>query len=63
MTISLTSEDQRFVFGTPVRITVRSAVFGGFAVALTIAAFVFLACWWGNHFRKTRAARVGWPRR
>jgi hypothetical protein len=57
MTISLTSTDGGLSFGTPVRVTVRSAVFGGLAIGLTIAALVVLALWWGNHFRRTRRAR------
>jgi hypothetical protein len=40
-----------------VRVTVRSAVFGGWAVGLTVAALVFLAGWWANHFRRTRRRR------
>jgi hypothetical protein len=57
MTITLTSEDGRLRFGPPVRVTVRSAVFGGFAVALTAGAVVFLAAWWANHLRRARRAR------
>jgi Family of unknown function (DUF6049) len=55
--ITLTSADGQLTFGDPVKVTVRSAVFGGFAVALTIAALVFLALWWGNHYRRTRRAK------
>jgi hypothetical protein len=57
MEIELTSTDGQLHFGQPVRVTVRSAVFGGFAVALTIAALVFLAGWWANHIRRARRAR------
>jgi hypothetical protein len=57
MTISLTSTDGQLAFGSPVRVTVRSAVFGGLAIGITIAALVVLALWWGNHFRRTRRAR------
>jgi hypothetical protein len=57
MTITLTSEDGRLAIGSPVRVTVRSAVFGGLAVGLTIAALLFLAAWWFNHVRRTRKAR------
>jgi hypothetical protein len=57
MQIELTSTDGQLHFGQPVRVTVRSAVFGGFAVALTIAALVFLAGWWANHIRRARRAR------
>jgi hypothetical protein len=57
MTITLTSEDGRLAIGAPVRVTVRSAVFGGLAVGLTVAALLFLAAWWFNHVRRTRKAR------
>ena len=57
MTITLTSEDGRLAIGSPVRVTVRSAVFGGLAVGLTVAALLFLAAWWFNHVRRTRKAR------
>ena len=57
MTISVTSQDGKLAFGAPVRVTVRSAVFGGWAVGLTVAALVFLAGWWANHFRRSRRNR------
>jgi hypothetical protein len=57
MTITVTSPDGRLKFGAPVQVTVRSAVFGGWAVGLTVAALVFLAGWWANHFRRTRRNR------
>jgi hypothetical protein len=57
MTITVTSPDERLAFGAPVQVTVRSAVFGGWAVGLTVAALVFLAGWWANHFRRTRRNR------
>jgi len=57
MTITVTSPDGRLAFGEPVQVSVRSAVFGGWAVGLTIAALVFLGGWWANHFRRTRRLR------
>jgi hypothetical protein len=57
MKITVTSPDGRLQFGAPVQVTVRSAVFGGWAVGLTVAALVFLAGWWANHFRRTRKNR------
>ncbi len=57
MTISVTSPNGSLAFGPPVLVTVRSAVFGGWAVGLTVAALVFLAGWWANHFRRTRKNR------
>ena len=57
MTIRVTSADGRLAFGDPVRVTVRSAVFGGWAVGVTVAALVFLAGWWANHFRRARRNR------
>jgi hypothetical protein len=57
LTITLTSEDGRLVLGAPARVTVRSAAFGGLAIGLTVAALLFLAVWWANHFRRTRKAR------
>ena len=57
MTISVTSQDGKLAFGAPVRVTVRSAVFGGWAVGVTVAALVFLGGWWANHFRRTRRDR------
>ena len=49
MTISVTSPDGKLAFGAPVRVTVRSAVFGGWAV--------------GRHRRRARLPRrlVGEP--
>jgi hypothetical protein len=61
MTITVTSPDGGLNFGTPVRVTVRSAVFGGFAIALAIGALVFLALWWVNHVRRTRKNRRATP--
>jgi Family of unknown function (DUF6049) len=54
--IGLTTVDGALSFGDT-RVTVRSAVFGGFAIALTVGALVFLAGWWANHLRRTRRAR------
>ena len=57
MTISVTSPSGKLAFGPKVSVSVRSAVFGGWAVAVTVAALVFLAGWWANHFRRTRRGR------
>jgi hypothetical protein len=57
MTISVTSENGKLAFGAPVRVTVRSAVFGGWAVGVTVAALVFLTGWWANHIRRSRRSR------
>ncbi len=57
MTITVTSPDGRLAFGAPVQVTVRSAVFGPWAVGLTVAALIFLAGWWANHFRRSRRNR------
>jgi hypothetical protein len=53
----VTSPDGGLEFGPPVLVTVRSAVFGGWAVGLTVVSLVFLAGWWANHFRRTRKSR------
>ncbi|MDZ4827790.1 MAG: hypothetical protein SGJ13_15200, partial [Actinomycetota bacterium] len=58
MTVTLTTEDGRLPIGAPTRVTVRSAVFSGVGAALTVGALIFLALWWGNHFRKARRARA-----
>jgi hypothetical protein len=57
MTITLQSADGSLAFGPPTRVTIRSAVFSGIGIALTLAALVFLAGWWGNHFWRSRRAR------
>jgi hypothetical protein len=57
MTVTLESADGSLQLGPPTRVTIRSAVFSGIGIALTIGALLFLAGWWGNHFRRTRNAR------
>jgi len=57
MTITLESADGSLPFGPPTRVTIRSAVFSGIGIALTLGALVFLAGWWGNHFWRSRRAR------
>ncbi len=54
MDITLTTVDGGLSFGGTTSVTVRSTVFGGFAIALTVGALAFLAIWWANHFRRTR---------
>ena len=61
MTVTLTSADGNLRMGPPTRVTVASAVFSGAGAALTVGALLFLALWWGNHFRRTRR-RAGAPR-
>jgi len=57
MTVMLTSADGNLSMGPPERVTIASAAFSGAGAALTIGALLFLALWWGNHFRRTRRAR------
>jgi len=57
VTIETTSVDGQLRFGPPVRLTVSSSVYGGVGVFITIGALVFLGLWWGNHWRRSRAAR------
>jgi hypothetical protein len=57
MTITLESPAGALQLGSPTRATIRSAVFSGIGIALTLGALLFLAGWWGNHFRLTRRAR------
>jgi len=57
MTITLESADGSLPLGAPTRVTIRSAVFSGIGIGLTLGALVFLAGWWGNHFWRTRRAR------
>ncbi len=57
MTVTLESADGSVELGPPTSVTIRSAVFSGIGIALTIGALLFLAGWWGNHFRRSRRAR------
>jgi hypothetical protein len=57
MTITLESPDGSIAIGAPTRVTIRSAVFSGIGIALTLGALTFLAGWWGTHFWRTRRAR------
>jgi hypothetical protein len=57
MTVTLESADGSVRLGPPTRVTIRSAVFSGIGIAITIGALLFLAGWWGNHFRRSRRAR------
>lgn len=57
MTVTLESADGSVELGPPTVVTIRSAVFSGIGIALTIGALLFLAGWWGNHFRRSRRAR------
>jgi hypothetical protein len=57
MTITLESADGSVILGPPTRVIIRSAVFSGIGIALTVGALLFLAGWWGNHFRRVRRNR------
>ena len=57
MTVTLESADGSLELGPPTRVIIRSAAFSGIGIGLTIGALLFLAGWWGNHFRRTRRAR------
>jgi Family of unknown function (DUF6049) len=57
LTVTLESIDGSYQLGPPTRVTIRSAVFSGIGIALTVGALLFLAGWWGNHFRRTRRGR------
>jgi hypothetical protein len=57
MTVTLESADGSLVLGPPTVVTIRSAVFSGIGIALTVGALLFLAGWWGNHYRRTRRSR------
>jgi hypothetical protein len=57
MTVTLESADGSVELGPPTRVTIRSAVFSGIGIALTVGALLFLAGWWGNHFRRSRRGR------
>jgi hypothetical protein len=56
MTITLESPDRSIKLATT-SVTIRSTVFSGIGIALTLSALVFLAGWWGNHFVRTRRTR------
>jgi hypothetical protein len=38
--------------------TIRSTAVSGVGIVLTVGAALFLAIWWGRHWRRTRAARA-----
>lgn len=57
MTITLESANGSVQLGPPTSVTIRSAAFSGIGIGLTVGALLFLAGWWGNHFRRTRRAR------
>ena len=57
MTVTLESADGSVPLGPPTLVTIRSAVFSGIGIALTVGALLFLAGWWGNHFRRSRRGR------
>ena len=59
MSVTLTTGDGTQNIGAPTSVTVRSAAFSGIGAALTIGALLFLALWWGNHYRHARRARRG----
>ncbi|HEX2737463.1 MAG TPA: DUF6049 family protein, partial [Acidimicrobiia bacterium] len=51
--IKVTSTDGQLLIQNA-RLTVRSTVFSGVGIFLTIGAMAFLAIWWLNHFRHNR---------
>jgi hypothetical protein len=57
MTVSLSAPTGGLELGTPARIRIRSTVFSGVGVAMTVGAVGFLVLWWGNHLRTNRRAR------
>jgi Family of unknown function (DUF6049) len=57
MSVTLTTGDGASIIGAPASVTVRSAAFSGIGAALTVGALLFLALWWGNHYRRARRAR------
>ena len=57
MTITLESANGSIELGPPTSVTIRSAAFSGIGIGLTVGALLFLAGWWGNHFRRTRRGR------
>lgn len=56
MVVEVTSPDGHLAIGS-FEMTVRSTAVSGVALTVTIGAGLFLAGWWGNHFRKSRRAR------
>ena len=62
MTITLETRPTAGSSSAPAdRVTIRSAVFSGIGIALTLGALLFLAGWWGNHFWRTRRAPPAAP--
>lgn len=56
LAVSVTSPDGRLELGG-FRLTIRSTVGSGVALALTVGAALFLAAWWGNHIVRSRRRR------
>ncbi len=56
MRVTLTTADDEFTIETT-EMTVRSTVFSGIGVLLTVGALLFLAVWWGNHIWRSRRSR------
>ncbi|HLF99502.1 MAG TPA: DUF6049 family protein [Acidimicrobiia bacterium] len=56
MVVEVTSPDGNLAIGS-FEMTIRSTAVSGVALTVTIGAGLFLAGWWGNHFRKSRRAR------
>jgi hypothetical protein len=53
VTVTISSPDDNLPLGTT-RFTVRSTAVSGLGLLLSIAAGLFLAVWWGRHFRSAR---------